>query len=282
MIRHLAALRDLNQRWLYLATVAVLIVPFAVAIPMPPGSASVATSGLQETIASCPRDKVVLIDSSWDMGSRAENQAQLQIVVRDLCRRRIRFVVTSLAVSPFAPDFAEKVIRPIADEAGYVYGEDWVNTGYLQASGGLPVILDGLCRDVHKIRPADVHGTPAEQIPLMRRVRSIDDIHMVYVVTYAPAPAWISFVKGQYGTPVAFGCMSIMAPNYYTFIDSGQLCGMLVGNRGAAEYEALLDRPGLGTRLIMVASFGNAVIILAALLGNVGMWAAARKRRKAP
>jgi len=101
------------------------------------------------------------------------------------------------------------------------------------------------------------------------------------VVTYAPTPEWISFVKGQHGTPVGFGCMSIMAPNYYTFVDSGQLCGMLIGNRGSSEYEALIDRPGLGTRLIMSASFGNGIIILAALLGNVGAMAGARRRRRA-
>ena len=102
MIDRLARLRTLNQRWLYLATVLLLIVPFVVTVPMPPGGTSVATQGLYDTIESCPPDKVVLIDSSWDMGSRAENHAQLECVVRHLCRRRIRFVVTSM-VTPFAP-----------------------------------------------------------------------------------------------------------------------------------------------------------------------------------
>jgi len=279
MIRYLAKLQDINQRWLYLATVIVLIVPLVVSIPMPPGSASEATRGLYETIEACPRDKVVMIDSSWDMGSRAECLAQLECVVRHLCRRRVRFVVPSLGVTVFAPDFAAKVIEPIAAEAGYVYGRDWVNTGYVR--GDMRVIINGLCQDFHKIQPMDVKGTPAAELPLMRKVRSIKDIHMVYIVAYQPAKDWISFVKGQHGTPVGFGCMSIMAPNYYTFIDSGQLCGMLIGNGGSAEYEALLGRPALGTRLIMPASFGNCLIIVAVLLGNIGMWAAARNRRKA-
>jgi len=72
-----------------------------------------------------------------------------------------------------------------------------------------------------------------------------------------------------------------MGPNYYTYIHSKQLCGMLIGNRGAAEYEALIDRPSTGTRLIGVASFGNSIIIAAALLGNIGAWAALRARRNA-
>jgi len=280
MMRWLTKLRDLNQRWLYLATILLLILPLVLTIPMPATKASPSTQGLYDMIDSCPKDKVVMIDSSWDMGSRAECQAQLACVVRHLCANKTRFVVTSLG-TPFAPDFANKIITPIAEEAGYVYGEDWVNTGFIQAAAAPGVVIDGLCRDFHKVRPADVHGTPIEELPLMQDVRKIDDMHMWYVVTYAPTPEWISFVKGQHGTPVGFGCMSIMAPNYYTFVDSGQLCGMLIGNRGSSEYEALIDRPGLGTRLIMSASFGNGIIILAALLGNVGAMAGARRRRRA-
>lgn len=284
MIHWLAKLEKIDRRWLYLAAVSLLIVPFLVAIPMPPGSTSPATRGLYEAIESCPADKVVWINSTWDMSSRAECQAQLACLVRHLCRRRLRFVVTSVG-NPFGPEFAEQIIEPIAAEAGYVYGRDWVNLGFIQAVGGLGVVIDGLCRDLHKLRPEDVKGTPVDQIPLMQKVRSIRDISLVCCVTYAPQPQWISFVRGQHGTPVGFACMSIMAPNYYTFLDSKQLCGMLVGNRGAAEYEALIDRPALGTKLIMAASFGNAIVILAALLGNLGMWAALRAgkaRRREP
>jgi hypothetical protein len=280
VIDRLARLRTLNQRWLYLATVLLLIVPFVVTVPMPPGGTSVATQGLYETIQSCPPDKVVLIDSSWDMGSRAENHAQLECVVRHLCRRRVRFVVISLG-RPFGPEFAARVIEPIAAKAGYEYGRDWVNTGFVDTRGGMGVIIDGLCADFHQIRPKDRDGTPAEELPLLARLQTIDDVHMVYCVTYQPSPEWISFANGQYGTPVGFGCMSIMAPNYFTYIDSGQLCGMLVGNRGAAEYEALLGQRSTGSRMIGVASFGNCIIIAAALLGNLGAWAAMRARRKA-
>jgi len=281
MMERLAKLESLSQRWLYLATILLLMVPFLVRIPMPPrGQAVMAAKGVYDTIEACPPDKVVMIDSSWDMGSRAENRAQLECVVRHLCRRRIRFVVTSM-VTPFAPDFAARVIEPIAKKAGYVYGRDWVNTGFIQVGGNIGAIIDGMCKDFHKIRPTDWKGVPASKLPLLQKVRTINDIHMVYCITYSPAEQWISFVKGQYDTPVAFGCMSIMGPWYYTYLDSGQLCGMLLGNRGAAEYEALLGHPSTGTRLIGVASFGNCIIIAAAFLGNLGAWAARRARRKA-
>lgn len=283
-IRRLAKLEKLDRRWLYGAMVAFCIVPFVVRIPSPPVVASGATRGVYDKVESCPDDGVVLINSGWDMGSQAECRAALDCVIRHLCRRRVKFVVTCLGPTPFSPEFADGVIKPIAAEAGYEYGRDWVNLGWVPTRAGAAVVIDGLCEDIHSIHPKDVNGTPVGELPLMRRVRKITDVHMVYAVNYGPPEPWISFAKGQYGTPVAFGCMSIMGPWYHTFIDSGQLCGAVIGNRGAAEYEALLERRGLGTKLVTAASFGNAVIILAALLGNIGLWARlrTRPRRGAP
>ena len=149
LIRWLARLQDIDRRWLYLATVIVLAASFSVRIPTPPGQTSLATRGLYDAIESCPPDKVVLIDSSWDQGSQAENLAQLECVVRHLCRRGVRFVVVSVAVTPFGPEFARRVIEPIAANAGYVYGRDWANCGYIQTGGDMKVSIDGLCRDFH-------------------------------------------------------------------------------------------------------------------------------------
>jgi hypothetical protein len=278
LIRGLAKLQDIDRRWLYLATVVVLLASFGVRIPTPPGQTSRATRGLFDAIESCPPDKVVLIDSSWNQGSQAENLAQLECVVRHLCRRHTRFVVTSVGVTFFGPEFARRFIEPIAADAGYEYGVDWVNCGYVQAGEDYKVIIDGLCRDFHRIYPNDVTGQPMTDLPLMSKVRSIRDVHLVYCVTYSPSEDWISFVKGQFGTPVAFGCMTIMSPLYATYIDSGQLCGMLAGNRGAAEYEALLGYEGTATQGITFASFGNCMILAAVVLGNLGWWAARRLR----
>jgi len=288
VIRVLAKLQSIDRRWLYLATLIFMLVPFIVTVPMPPGKTSPTTRGIYDAIESCPPDKVILVDSSWHQGYAAENYAQFEAVIRHLCLRHIKFVVTSVGIEPIAPEVAEKVITPIAEKAGYVYGRDWVNAGYLAAgapggaSSPLGIIIEGVCRDFHKLYPTDVHGTPIEALPLMEKVRGIQDVHMVFCVTYCPDPQWIQVVKGQFGVPVGFACMTIMAPSYYTFIDSGQLCGMLIGNRGAAEYEDLVDFRGRGTKLIMAASFGNCCIILAGIIGNIGLWAAHRRRESRP
>ena len=99
MIRLLAKLHDLDGRWLYAAMLLVLIPPLAVTIPMPSHTTSSATLGLHDAIEACPKDKVVWIDSTWDMASRAECEGQLECVVRHLCRERTPFIVTSMVSS---------------------------------------------------------------------------------------------------------------------------------------------------------------------------------------
>jgi hypothetical protein len=284
MLRWLARLHGIDSRWLYLATVLVLLVPFVVPIPIPGGFISPPTRGAYETLASCPPDKVVVIDSSWDAGSASENRAQLECITRHLCERQIRFIVVSVGIAPFAPDFSDQVITPIAAETGRVYGRDWVSMGYVAGPpagtrGGLGVVIEGLCRDFQRVFPKDRRGRTAADLPLLSEVRDHDDIHAFAVLTYQANDDWLSVISGIFGGRLVVGCMSIVGPYFYPYLDSGQLAGALIGNRGAAEYELLLGRPGAGTKLTMAGSFGNCAIILAALVGNVGFWAARRARR---
>jgi hypothetical protein len=282
MIESLAKLHGIDRRWLYLGTVVILLIPLIFSLPMPSGKVSPTTKGIYDLVESCPDDKVILIDSSWDAGSAAENRAQLDCVVRHIVAKRKKFVVTSAGITPFAPEFADQVIRPIAEEAGYVYGKDWVNSGYkLAPPGGINLLIEAICRDFKELYPSDWANVAMSEYELMKDFKGIDNIHMVYCVTYSPPNEWISYVRGQFGTPVCFGCMTIAAPAYFTFIDSDQLSGMLIGNRGAAEYEGLNKQLGFGTRLIIATAFGNCVVIIAALMGNIGFWANSRLKQKA-
>jgi hypothetical protein len=275
-----AKLQRLDRRWLYLATFLMVFLP--ILVPIPVGRLSVAkpTRALFDYIEALPAGTTVLVDSSWDSGSLAENEAQLKCVIRHLCRKRIRIVVTSVGVTALGPTFAKDTIQPIADEFGYKYGVDWVNCGYVQGvEGSIGAIIDGLSKDFLATFPTDVTGQRLADMPIMSGFRGIQDAQLVYVLTYAPAPEWISFVKEQFDKPVAFGAMSIMAPQYINNFEARQLAGLLIGNRGAAEYEQLLGHPGQGQRLAVAGSFGAIAVIAAAILGNVAWWAERRSRR---
>lgn len=283
MVNWLKKLQTLDRRWMYLATFLIVLIPIVVRLPVPPLSRAQYTTDLYDLIEKLPEGSRVLVDSSWDSGSMAENESQLRVVIRHLCKRKLRIIVTSVGVTPLGPEFAKNTITPIAEEYGYEYGRDWVNCGYVQGvEGSIGAIIDGVCKNFYDAFPTDVRGNKLADMPIMQGFTGIHDVGLVYIVTYGPAPEWISFVKEQFGTPVAFGAMSIMAPQYINNYRAGQLVGMLLGNRGAAEYEQLIDDPkGLGQRLAVAGSFGALAVILAAILGNVAWWVTRRDARAA-
>jgi hypothetical protein len=280
----LARLQLLDRRIIF--GVLFVAAVFSFVVPLMPGrSVGPETRAVFAAVESCPPDKVILIDSSWDMGSQSENRAQLRVLVEHMFRENIKFVVTSIGVTPLAPELAKGILTELAQKYGKVYGTDYVQLGYLQGAGAalspLGFVIGALARDIHSIYPKDVYDTPVSELPLMQRVRSIEQIHLVICITYAPSEDWISFIRGQYGTPVVFANMSIMVPYYVTYIESGQLAGMIVGTRGAAEYESLLklEKPGEATRLMTPQAFTHMLIIAFIVLGNVGYLAARRKGR---
>jgi hypothetical protein len=243
------------------------------------------TRRLYEFIEKCPPGKVILVDSAWDAGSQGENWGQVEVVFEHLLRKRIPFIITSVEITPLGPQFADQVIERLVREKfpDRKYGVDWVNLGYTK--GGWQA-MQQIAKDIRQQYKKDSRGyslDDAERLPLMQRVRNIEDIYLIYSVTYSPLEDWIAFIHGVYGTPIAFGCAGIQSTTYYRYLLSGQLVGMLVGVRGAAEYDALLhpdlrDRNSLGTKLIVPQAFGHLVIIVAVILGNIGYFAARRRR----
>ena len=279
-LRILARFYHLNPRWLYLAFTIVLLIPLLVAIPKPEFKASRGPVGVYKVLDGCPPGGVILLDSSWDLGAKPESLSQLECFVNDLCRRKIKFVMFSTVF--FGPIFAQDVIRPIAEASGYKYGEDWVDLGFLKPpNDNMSLLLDAFLRDIPGTRPVDFFGTPVKDIPIMRRVKTAKDFNMAMTISYAPDPAaWLGIGKSQHGMTVAFGSAAIMAPYYYAFLDSGQLSGLLAGNRGAYEYESLTGMYGLGSKAMMFFAFGLCFLIFAVLMGNLGFWASARLRSK--
>lgn len=275
----LAKLQDIDRRVIYALMFVVCAIPFVKMIPLPV-PVTPETRGLYEAIEECPQDKVVLLDCAWDQGSLSENKGQTVSVMEHMFTKGVKFIIISIDV-PLAPPFAElsaeEAARNVERKLGIKpkYGEDWASLGYMK--GGF-LVMQLLAKDLRKAFPKDrVLGKELDELPVARSIRDIDDIHMVYCVTYQPNEQWISFIHGSYGTHVAFGCAAIVSSNFYPYLDSGQLVGMLAGVRGAAEYEALVKSRGLGSKLIVPQAFGHSLIIVFVLMGNIG-YAAMRRR----
>ena len=107
--------------------------------------------------------------------------------------------------------------------------------------------------------------------------RSNPDFYQ-YSYGYSMPDYWISIVHAQYGIPVAAGVTSVSAPQYYAYVESGQLNGMLGGMKGAAEYEALVGKPAKATAGMTAQSLVHLFIIFSVIGGNAIFIASKRKK----
>ena len=169
---------------------------------------------------------------------------------------------------------------PLAEEYGKVYGVDYVNLGYM--AGGIVTLL-GMGSSIPNTYPSDYGGTPVGEIPLMQEVQNFDDIAFVMEVS-AGTPGtreWVQQVQGRYRVALGSGTTAVGAPNFYPYVQSGQLTGLLGGLKGAAEYETLIGYPGDATKGMDAQSIVHALVVVFILLGNVVYLLSLRRRGEA-
>ena len=76
-------------------------------------------------------------------------------------------------------------------------------------------------------------------------------------------------VQSRFHVNLGSGTTAVGAPNFYPYVQSGQLVGLLGGLKGAAEYETLIGAPGDATSGMDAQSIVHALIVVFILLGNL-------------
>jgi hypothetical protein len=76
------------------------------------------------------------------------------------------------------------------------------------------------------------------------------------------------------------GVTSIQVNEVMPYVNSGQVKGILAGMPGAAEYEALINQPGVGTSGMDAQSIAHLVIVLFIIFGNVAYFLERKRSKK--
>ncbi|BCW96511.1 MAG: hypothetical protein WHS44_02715 [Fimbriimonadales bacterium] len=254
----------IDRRWLYLV-LFVNIVTFLVAPIRMPASISPPVQKFYDEIEKLQPGDLVMISSNWSASTLAENQPQLEAVIAHLMRKQARFTIISIEAQ--SRDISYRLAERVTKDKGYQYGEQWAHFGFVP---NLIVAIKGMVNDLPNTIKQDVRGTAVNQLPVVRGVKSLSDYKMIIDVTPSGTlPIWISYSPKN--VPILYCPTSVMAAEAYTYLDSGQIKGMITGAKGAQEYEQLLGVVGLGTRFMNAISFSHVLIILFILLGNFAM-----------
>jgi hypothetical protein len=248
-----------------------VLIALSVAIPLViklglPNEVTSEVLAVYEEIDQLDSGSVVLVSFDHEASSLPEIKPMAQAVLRHCFNRKLK--VVGLALLAEGTAIGEQILRRTADEYGAVYGEDYVFLGFRPQ---YQAAILGMGEDIKRVFPEDYNNDPLDRLPLMRKVKNYQDISLIISVADGDMPTWwVDYAVSRYHKKLACASTAVMATSFYPFLSAGQMVGLLGGLKGAAEYEMLIKKPGMGQRGMDAQSVCHLVIILLVIAGNVG------------
>ena len=225
-----------------------------------------------DTIEALPEGSRVLLSLDFEPDTMAELMPMAKSVLRHCFRKNLKVIVITLY--PSGPGLAEEAVRVASEAEKKVRNVDYAFLGY---KSGFQTVMIGIGESIRQQFPVDFYHTPLDSIPVMRGVDSYKQIDLVVNLTASSAAEyWIQFAVGRNGKPLILGMTAVMATDYYPYLSSRQVLGMIGGMKGAAEYERILDLFGDARRGMDAQSMVHVIVAALVLLGNVAFLASKR------
>lgn len=291
-------LKNLDRRWVYLCVALSVILPmiFKFELPIYPGAA---VKGIYNKIESLEPGSRVFLSFDFDPAAEPELGPGAIAIFVQMFRRNIKPVIG--CNWPVGSEIAEQCLAKAKEIHFTTYdefqakgklvpncvkepisGRDYVNLGY--KPGGI-IHVKNLCTDFMGPYPQDREGTPTNNMSIFKtasgRKFSMNDIELI--ISYTAGTNGIeAFISNEifHKRPMAAGCTSVNIPRFTTYLQTGQLVGMIGGLPGAAEYESLVDYKGEGRAGMSPQSIAHLVIMIFIILGNLAYIAENRKTKK--
>jgi hypothetical protein len=273
----IASLRRLDRRWIFLAVALLVLVPLVAGLRIAPVSPSPRARGFYDAIERLPEGSTVLLAGDYDPSTVAENYPMHLAAARHLMSRNIKIV--GLALYPGGPPLTDQVLRIAASEYGKQPGVDFVNLGY---KAGNELVMSQMGSSIPRTFPVDRRGTPVGEIPVLRGIQNYSSFPLLVSISagYPGTKEWVQQVVSRYHIPMVAGVTAVSAPEYYPYLQTGQLQGLLGGMAGGAEYEVLVKKPALATRGMDAQSLAHIFIAFMILLGNLAFLGEEKTRRR--
>jgi hypothetical protein len=283
MIRDfLGKLDKVDRRIIYILMALSVLIPLVLKLDFPIPVGNGPSTALYDFIDSLPEGSTVLLSFDYDPSTKAELQPMAVALSRHLFNNHIR--VIGMALWPQGASLGQQAMSQVGDSIGVRQYYDWVNMGYTVA-GSVSILRMG--SSIRAVYPQDRDGVPYDSIPLLSGIRRLNDVAMAISLSAGDPGihAWVMMAGDTYGVPIGGGCTAVSAPEFYTYLGTGQLIGLLGGLRGAADYETLLRQRipgapgGLATPGMAAQSVAHLVIMGFIVIGNIAFFAG-RKAKK--
>lgn len=254
----------IDRRYIFIAVAVGVVVPLIFPLGLAV-STSPPVENVYKEIESLKPGTPVLVSVDFDPAVEPELAPMTIAILRQCFARKLPVVVMTL--HPGGPGLALDISTRVAREMGAKEGVDYVFLGY--KAGGSAVILS-FGRDIRLSFPADYNNVPLDKHPMMEGIKNYNDIGLVVTLSGSTFPdVWVAYAHERFGERVAAGVTAVMAADYYPYLQTGQLIGLIGGLKGAAEYEKLVGRPGRGLKGMDAQTIVHLFIVVMIILGNI-------------
>lgn len=228
---------------------------------------------------------VVLICFDFDAGCDAEMTPQVATILRHCFSRGVKVLINT-GGNVMSQPLAQLTIEKAAKDGSRIdppyptmeSGVDYVFLGFRPNAFQLYLQMG---ESIISAYETDYSGKDLSTMPIMEHIRDFRAIDCVVTVSaYVGAPeTWITVGNAKFGKKVILGGGAIGASDYYPFLQSGQICGLLPGLRGAAEYESALKCPDIGSKRMWSQLYTHAFAIFLIILGNIEYFFSTKRRK---
>jgi hypothetical protein len=264
-------LQHLDRRVIFLIILLVILIPYVKPIGLPIRVSKEAASFFT-AIEQVPAGSKVFLSADYDPGALPELYPMTLTALEQCFRRDLK--VVGFCLWPGGPPLLNRAMAEVAPRHGKQYGVDYVNLGFKDGQEAVMVMVGSSIREAF---PADFNGTPIASLPIMEGVENFSSVQILINISagYPGTKEWVQQVGSRFRNaqgqiiPIVSGCTAVSAPEYYAYVNAGQLQGLLGGLAGAAEYEKQVEIMGTATRGMDTQSLAHVAIIAFILLGNL-------------
>ena len=266
---------QLDRRIIFVLVAAAVVIPMLAPLHLRVTS-SPPVERLYSYIDRLKAGTPVIISMDYDPGTQAELTPMAEALVRHCWRKHLPVIIMSL--DPGGAGLSVEITDRLARAEHAVDGVDYCLLGY---KAGYEAVVLSFGRDIRLAYPNDYYNVPLDRVPMMKHVRSYRDVAVVVTLASASYPeVWIPYGHDRFGVKIAAGVTAVMAPEYYPYLETGQLIGLLGGLKGAAEYEELIGRPGNGAKGMDAQTMTHLLIVAFIMLGNIAYFITLQRKKK--
>src|SRR2546425_1611779 len=257
----------IDRRIIFLLVAAGVVLPLLHPLNLPV-TVTPRVKAAFDAIDALPPGSKVLISMDYEPDIMAELMPMSIAVMRHCFRKHLQ--VIAMTLYPAGTGLGERAVSLAAKAEAAVKNKDYAWLGY---KSGNQVVMIGIGENLRGIYPVDFYGTPLDSIPLLRGVNSYRQMAMVVNLSGSSVTDyWIQFAQGRFHAPLVVGCTAVMATDYYPYLSSRQILGLVGGMKGAAEYEALMNIVGDARRGMDAQSLVHLIVVALVIVGNAALF----------